>query len=105
MKYKLVLFPAAKLDVKDAAAYIPKDSLANALRLYVAVDSTFQQIRSSPTIFPCYEMDHPRLKILQKRAVLHFPKYLVFYRVEGKSVEVLRVLHGARDIPAILREL
>ncbi len=30
-----------------------------------------------------------------------FPNYLVFYRVIDEGVDVLRVLHGARDIDAI----
>jgi plasmid stabilization system protein ParE len=31
-----------------------------------------------------------------------FGRYVVFYRVARKEVEVIRVLHGARDIENIL---
>jgi toxin ParE1/3/4 len=30
--------------------------------------------------------------------------YLVFYRINDSGVEVLRVLHGSRDLEAILDE-
>lgn len=31
-----------------------------------------------------------------------FREYLIFYRVTADAVEILRVLHGARDIDALL---
>ena len=31
-----------------------------------------------------------------------FPDYLIFSRYDGATVEVIRVIHGARDILAIL---
>ncbi len=30
------------------------------------------------------------------------PRHIVFYRVDGKTIEVLRVLHEARDLPKYL---
>jgi plasmid stabilization system protein ParE len=30
--------------------------------------------------------------------VTGFPKHLIFYKVEGREVFVLRVIHGARDL-------
>ena len=36
--------------------------------------------------------------------VSRFKKYLVFYRPVAGGIEVLRVLHGARDLPSILAE-
>ena len=32
-----------------------------------------------------------------------FPDHLVFYRPHPTCVEIIHVLHGAQDIPAILR--
>jgi plasmid stabilization system protein ParE len=34
-----------------------------------------------------------------------FPNYLVFSRNEGTKLEIVRVLHGARDLAAILRRM
>ena len=34
--------------------------------------------------------------------VAGFRKYLIFYRVSGDAVSIVRVLHGARDITAKL---
>ncbi|MGH9741426.1 MAG: type II toxin-antitoxin system RelE/ParE family toxin, partial [Candidatus Acidiferrum sp.] len=34
-----------------------------------------------------------------------FGSYLIFYRVVTKAIEIVRVLHGARDIENIFRGL
>ena len=33
-----------------------------------------------------------------------FPKILIFYQPENSGVSVVRVLHGARDLPSLLEE-
>ena len=36
--------------------------------------------------------------------VKNFVKYLVFYRIDASGIDVIRVLHVARDIEGILDE-
>jgi toxin ParE1/3/4 len=106
MKFRLSIFPAAENDVDAAARFIAQDNLAAALRFYDSVDSTYCQILDHPTRWPRYELDDARLANLRRRSVVKFPKYLVFYRIDEQRVEVIRVLHGARDIgPTLLAEL
>jgi toxin ParE1/3/4 len=102
MRYRLRITPAADADVDAAAGFIAQDSLQAALRFYDAVDRTYVEIREHPLRWPRYELDHPRLVNLRKRSVFKFGDYLVFYRTEESLIEVIRVLHGARDIPSIL---
>jgi toxin ParE1/3/4 len=103
MSRALRILPAADADVDAAAAYIAQDNLDAALRFYDAVDQTYRQLRDYPKRWPRYEIDHPRLAGLRKHVVTGFRNYLVFYRFDDRDVEVIRVLHGARDIPAMLR--
>src|SRR5580704_11208886 len=102
MKYQLRIYPAAEADVDDAALFIAQDNLQAALRFYDAVEKTYRQIRDHPMRWPRFEIGHPRLATLRKTSVFGFRNYLVFYPVEANVVDVIRVLHGARDIPAIL---
>jgi toxin ParE1/3/4 len=104
MKYRLVITPAADADVDSAAAFIARDNIQAALRFYDAIDVTFRQIREHPNRSPRYELEHARLSGLRRRAVARFENHLVFYRVEGEAVVVIRVLHGARDIAHALEE-
>ncbi|HEX5242757.1 MAG TPA: type II toxin-antitoxin system RelE/ParE family toxin [Tepidisphaeraceae bacterium] len=104
MKYTLRIMPAADTDVDQAAAYIAEDSLDSALRFYDAVGVTFRELREHPERWPLFELSNPRLEGLRKRAVIGFHRYIVFYRIEGRIVRVVRVLHGARDLQCILSD-
>lgn len=105
MKYRLRILPAADADVDAAALYIAQDNLEAAMRFYDAVDQTYQELSAYPERWPSYKLEHPRLAHLRKRAVAGFRNYLVFYHLDHEMVEIIRVLHGARDLPAILQEI
>src|SRR5713226_8246174 len=49
-----------------------------------------------------YESDEPELAGVRFFPVTRFRNYLVFYRPTTTGIEVLRVLHGARDIESLL---
>ncbi len=49
---------------------------------------------------PC-ESSHPVLASLRAATVPGFRKYLVLYRPISEGIEVLRVIHGARDIESL----
>jgi toxin ParE1/3/4 len=104
MKYRLRIYPSADADVEDAALFIARDNLNAALRFYDAVDKTFRQIRDHPMRWPRYELDQRKLAGLRKCSVIGFRKYLVFYLTDDDVVDVIRVLHGAREIPPILSD-
>jgi len=85
--------------------FIARDNLEAALAFYDAVERTYREIARHPKRSLRYELDHPRLKELRRRGVVGFASSLVFYRVDAEGVEVIRVLHGARDIPSVLGDL
>jgi len=47
----------------------------------------------------------PRLAGVRVYRMRHFRNYLVFYRPHGNGVEVLTILHGARDLDAALEDV
>ena len=102
MSFSLRILPAADADLDEAALYIARDSEEQALRLYDAADATFRLLREHPERWPLCELNHPRLKDLRRCSIVGFRNHLVFYHLEGEVVEVIRILHGARDILPIL---
>ena len=50
------------------------------------------------------EFRSARLAGLRSWPVPGFPKHLIFYRVDEDLVEVVRVLHGARDLAIVLED-
>jgi toxin ParE1/3/4 len=78
--------------------------LPTARRFLAQAEATFQRLARMPGIGTRYEPDEPLYAELRYFPVSRFRMYLVFYRPIPGGIEVLRVLHGARDIPGILAE-
>lgn len=104
MTFRLRVLPAADADVDNIATYIALDSLDQAMRFLDAANATYRMIIEAPGRWPVYELADPRLNDIRKRAVVGFINHLIFYRIDADVVEIVRVLHGARDIPAVLDE-
>jgi len=83
--------------------YLNEGGERTALALVDALERAFLHIRRHPaTGSPCYvhELDLPALRCWR---VQRYP-YLVFYVERDDYIDVWRVLHGQRDIPAWLGE-
>jgi toxin ParE1/3/4 len=95
--------PLADSEVDEHADYIARGSLAAALRFLDAVQEAYDRIGDHPAIGSgryAYLLEGLRMW-----AVPGFGNYPVFYLERPDHVDVLRVLHAARDIPAALGEV
>jgi len=75
-----------------------------ARRFFAQAEATITRLAGMPGIGTRYEHEHPALAGLRFIPISRFRKYLVFYRSVADGIEVVRVLHGARDIHDILAE-
>lgn len=96
--------PQVIRDLIDLATYIAEDNLDASDRFLVAAEETFKQVAKTPGIGKLSQLSNPNLADVRQQAIKGFRKYLVFYRPTDSEVEILRVIHGARDIEAILDE-
>lgn len=94
----------AQRDVEDAVAhYLAEDAEAAALGFIDALEKAYRHIGVHPaTGSPryAYELNLPGLR---SWPLTRYP-YLVFYVEYPDRVDVWRVLHGLRDIPAWMQE-
>jgi toxin ParE1/3/4 len=102
MTWRLALKPQADRDINNHFEYIARDNLEAAIRFYEATFRTFEALQTNPHIGPAREFENPQLKDIRIWLVKDFEKYLIFYRAKNELVEILRVLHAARDIDGIL---
>jgi len=102
MKWRLALKPQADRDIDNHFEYIAKDNLEAAIRYYEAAFRAFAVLLVNPHIGPVREFDNPKLRDVRIWLVKGFEKYLILYRATDELVEILRVLHAARDIDSIL---
>lgn len=91
------LSPQAALDLRQIWAYIASDSVKAARRIRLQMFDACQKIAENPRI------GHRREDLTDK-PVLFWPAglYLIVYNPARKPVEIVRVVHGARDVPSLL---
>jgi toxin ParE1/3/4 len=94
---KLAFTPTARRDLQEIGDYIARDSRRQALRFVVAVEQFCATLTSQPERYPL----SPRHAARGIRRAPH-RDYLVFFRVGETTVEILRVLHSARDTDTII---
>ncbi|MBI3421294.1 MAG: type II toxin-antitoxin system RelE/ParE family toxin [Candidatus Sungbacteria bacterium] len=98
--------PQAEKDLNEIADYILADNLEAAVRFVDAVETTCTQLTKMPDmgrVFPCDNENLAELRMI--RAAKSYSLYLIFYRKAGKRIEIIRILHGARDYPTIFNNL
>ena len=97
------VLPAADRDLDELAAYLETEaSLETALRFYDAASSTFARIAGMPSIGERWSSSHPRLAALRVWRIEGFENHIVFYRPVDDGIDIVRVLHGSRDIDRAL---
>jgi toxin ParE1/3/4 len=91
-------------DLDEQATFIQKDSPNAAIRFLAAADASFQRLASMPELGERQPFGRKELADLRVWQVRGFENYLIFYRPIEGGIEVVRVLHGARDIAAIFED-
>jgi len=78
--------------------YIALDNLDAADRFLEAANSTFLELAMNPEIGQPRRFPGSQLRSLRSFRIKGFENYLIFYRPVSEGIEVLNVLHGARDL-------
>ena len=88
----------AEEDLIDIWTYIAQDNLGAADRLLDRLDSVCGLLADNPRMGPA----RPDLA----QGMRYFPagNYLVLYREAPGGVEIVRVVHGARDLPGLFSD-
>lgn len=98
MSRRFVLSTPASKDLDEILAYVLEQSgTERALHVVDRLRNSFLRLAETP------DLGHRR-EDLTDADVLFYPvwSYLVIYRPTSKPLEIVRVLHGARDLPSLL---
>ncbi len=87
--------PLAETDILEIWDYIADDSLAAADRWVDQVDKQFRVLATQPM------MGRARDELAPGVRSFPFGRYVVFYVPLDDGIDVVRVLHSARDIDAV----
>lgn len=95
---KVVFSPEAIEDLEEIWLYIAQDSPARADGF---LDQLYSLCAEKLAAFPEIGTGRDYLD----KGVLAFPykRYMIYYRYDTSLVEIIRILHGSRDLPTIFQ--
>ncbi len=91
---QVVWLKTALNNLDDIAAYISKENPAAAAQVAEAIVSQINQLKSQPAL------GRPGRVLGTRELVITNMHYLVPYRIRNNQVEILRVFHTSRKLPA-----
>jgi toxin ParE1/3/4 len=82
----------------DCFVYISRDSEESAARFLRAAEETFLDLAAMPGMGVSTSLGESGDQTLRRWRIRGFENFLIFYRPVQDGIEVIRVLHGAREI-------
>lgn len=104
MSLRIVQRTQARQDLLSLIAYIADRNPQAAGRVFAAYERTLTNLVASPDIGWRYPTDNPELSGMRAFPIGRFRTYLIFYQHTADTLDVIRVLHGRRDLARLLRE-
>ena len=86
----------AERDLVDIWVYIARDNIAAADRLIDEMDDKTKNLAFYP------KMGRERFDILSGVRSISVRKYVILYRLTSDEIEILRYVHGRRDLKSVL---
>ena len=94
--------PRARVDLLEQFVYLGEQAgVEVAERYFAAVEETCARLVAQPQSGAPYDSGIERLAGLRRVVVKGFDNYLLFYVPRIGGIDVVRVLHAARDIESI----
>ena len=94
--------PAAREDLYEQFLYLADRDRQIAWQFLQAVEATVDTLVDSPDLGIRYESARGRFRDLRVWKANRFKNHLIFYRPTNEGVEIVRIVHGARDYDALL---
>ena len=94
----VLIRPSADADADEIFNWIARDDPAAAERLVRRIFEAARRLANFP------ESGTPRPELGPEARSIVVGKYVVLYRVGPDSVDILRIVHGARELGALLVE-
>jgi toxin ParE1/3/4 len=105
MKHRIIRRPRAIDDLTEQTAYYLSEAGEEvASRFLAAAEETLEQLLELPLSGATRSYLNPSLEGLRMFPVRGFEHHVLFYRPTPEGLELIRVLHDARDLKTILED-
>lgn len=92
---RLTVLPAARQDLIEIGDFIALDNPQRALSFMAEIEARMIEVVQRPASFPSRNDLHEGLRTARHG------RYLIFFLALPEEVQIVRILHGARDLPGI----
>lgn len=101
---RFIILADASDELDEIEAYLSEEASPETARRFLdTAERTFTRLAKMPGMGRAWGSPHKELAGVRVfRLQRPFDKYLAFYRPAEDAIEILHVLHAARDLPAIL---
>ena len=101
MTLSLFILPEAEQDVENIGSYLGERNASAARRFALAVGQTAEMLCNNPELGERLHADTTGQ--IRYRTISGFKNYLIFYHRVNSVLEIIRILHGARDYEKLLQ--
>jgi toxin ParE1/3/4 len=98
---RVIQRPEAKLGIIEIADHIAQNNLETAQRFIQAVEESYTFLATFPESGELWNTSNPKYLKTRFWPVRGFPNHLIFFRPLRDCIEVLAVIHAARDIQSL----
>jgi toxin ParE1/3/4 len=102
---RYVIRPKADQDLDEQAYYYATEAGPEVgHRFLLSAHDTFSLLATQPHMGWHPKLRHPHLRRVQVFRVSGFERMLILYRPIESGIEVLRVVHGSRNVQALFKK-
>ncbi len=103
MTFQVTVRNRATQDIRRQANYILVNGNRQAVERFLEyAEYAFGQLAITPNMGKVVPLLVSDMGTVRQWRIKNLKDYLIFYKVEGERVDVIRVLHGARDLEDLL---
>jgi toxin ParE1/3/4 len=101
MSRRVRFLPAAESDLDEQFLYLSARDTDLEAGFLTQTRTTCEKLADNPELGIRYSSLHPRLTDIRVWKIDRFPRHLILYRPVSGTVEIVRILHSARDIEGL----
>jgi toxin ParE1/3/4 len=105
MNRRILIHEDANLDLQEHFQYFAQSNQDSALRFFDAARQTFASLARMHGVGQRYQSEDEEIVDLRKWLVKGFSSYLIFYRYDDETIEILRIVYATRDLIPLLKNL
>ncbi|MGB2791243.1 MAG: type II toxin-antitoxin system RelE/ParE family toxin [Candidatus Moraniibacteriota bacterium] len=94
----------AEEDILGCMRYLLQKDTNLPARFLASFEETCKSLLDMPALGKVRTFECTALLNIREIPMRTFKKYLIFYRAHHEDIEIVRVIHGARDLPTIFVE-